>query len=572
MPFRRGPEINPFSAAARDGLRRLESVTPIQMAAAVPRIVISKIDFRTGRPIEDVRPLMYDLVQTPQFGSSGGDDFEAQETFKDRALVSLNGITVETKQGSDLDVISDVTLKFTVHRPDIVFTRGSKVAWREILEEGNSFSLEYGWVADPVACPNELFNGHGFVSDSGTAISSVRVCLLQVAKWSVQLKQNGEVDVSVFAVENGDIGLRDARFSDAAGVTVGVVGPPGPDGTPPKISDDDAARGLFNRLKSLAPVTSVGNGKFYTLGDIFDLIVAPLIVDVAKRFEYTGGTPLLGMGNFNVRAGSQSVAWGGRPQKGSIADFMIPVNRLTEEFSTHLSKGRALTLRNFINIVLGFVNTNEAWDRVLEGQQRPLVAILYDTVRTEKGLLLSVTVFDRAAVGDNEKKLRQLPLERQTKEEVLRTLSDAGVPVVEFSRANSVYTDVNFTMQPEPLLQSIQVEQANDIRKSRVQKTAMPDVESRKGMASPQDIVPISILEGEITMYGNFVLGIFDRVWVEFFGSSAISGIFNVISRVDTLEPGMFKTQLKLISEGSDPLNTRFRFTDAELSKRTRKK
>jgi hypothetical protein len=146
----------------------------------------------------------------------------------------------------------------------------------------------------------------------------------------------------------------------------------------------------------------------------------------------------------------------------------------------------------------------------------------------------------------------------------MKALADSNVPVLEFTRAGSLILEAGFEMQPEPLLQSIQVETAEAGRKDRVQRTRMPDAESRKGQALPHDIIPISILEGNVTMNGNFVINPFDRIWVEFFGSSSISGIFNVIEKSDHLEAGKFTSAVHLISEGIDPLNTRFRFTPQE--------
>jgi hypothetical protein len=562
MAFETGPHVNPFSAAAREGLRLLESVTPIQLAAAVPRIVITKIDIKTGRPVEDVRPLMFDLSQTPQFGPSFGID---RDRFFERATVSLQSLDVKTTLQYGVDSLKEVTLKFVVHRPDIVFDRESKIPWREILEEGKSFSLEYGWVADPVACPNDLFNGYGHVSDAGVVIKSTQTVLLNVSRWTVTLKQSGEVDVTVFANENGDIALRESRFADAAGAVLGRE----------VKSDDDAAKSLFTRLKNVTPTSLMNKGKFFRLGAVMDELVAPMVEDAVRRFGYRGSPPVrLALGNFNSRAGRQSTAWGGRHMGGvtSIADFLVPADRLINEFSKHLASGRAMLLRVFINHVINFLNSDEAWARQAKDTLRPHIGVTYETIKThDGGMSLMMTILDRNAVGDNTKSLKRLPLDRQTKATVLATLEGAGVPVVEFSRAGSLILDASFEMQPNSLLQSIQIETAEKGRKDRVQKTATPDVESRKGQAFPHDIVPISILEGNITMNGNFVLNSFDRIWVEFFGSSSISGIFNVLEKNDHIEPGKFTSQFHLISEGIDPLNTRFRFTDEELQTREQK-
>lgn len=567
MPFRTGPEINPFSAGARSGIRMLESVTSAQLASAVPRIVITKIDFKTGRPVEDARPLMYDLVETPQFGAIGADlQFGSdRDRFLERALVSLQSLDVKSELQYGVDALRQVSLKFVVHKPGIVFDRDSKIPWREILEEGKSFSLEYGWIADPGACPNDLFNGFGHVTDQGIVVKATQTVLLIVSKWTATVRQTGEVEINVTAFENGDIALRESRFADIAGAVLNA---------PDRLSDDDAARALFNRLRSITPQVLIGRGKFYRLGDVLDEIGAPMIEEAVRNFGYRGNPSVrMNLANFNAKAGRQSTAWGGRHMGGvtSIGDFLVPADRLMEEFSKHLAAGKAMLLRNFLNYLFKFMNSDEAWDRVVGEQLRPNIGVNYDTIKTPDGMTLVMTVLDRNAVGDNVKKLQRLPLDRQTKNEVLQALDDADVPVLEFSRAGSVILDAQFEMQPDPLLQSIQIETAEQGRKDRVQKTQMPDVESRTGSARPRDVVPISSLEGDVTMLGNFVMGPFDRIWIEFFGASQISGIFNVLSKSDHIEPGKFTTTFHMISESIDPLNTRKRFDELELKARNKK-
>ncbi|HEU5118653.1 MAG TPA: hypothetical protein VFT74_18795 [Isosphaeraceae bacterium] len=570
MTFRTGPDINPFSAGARDGIKLLESITPVQLASAVPRLVIRKIDFETGRPVEDVRPLMFDLVDAPQFGSAGsGQDFGVdRDVFLERSTVSLESLEVKSELQYGVDALRQVTLKFTVHQPSIVFDRDAKIPWREILEEGKSFSLEYGWTADPIACPNELFNGFGHVTDQGIVIRSTQTVLLIVASWNADIKQSGDVEITVQAYENGDIALRETRFADAAGA---VLNTPGQN---PWISDDDAARGLFNRLKSVTPQVLIGRGRFYRLGDVLDELAAPMLEQAVRTFGYRGNPPIrMTLANFNAKAGRQSEAWGGRHMGGvtSIADFLIPADRLMEEFSKHLASGRAMLLRNFLNYLFKFVNSDEAWARVRGDELRPNIGVGYDTFQTREGLTLNMIVLDRNAVSDNVKKLSRLPLDRQTKADVLQALDDADVPVLEFGRAGSMILEATFQMQPDQLFHAIQVETAEHGRKDRVQKTKMPDVESRAGQARPKDIIPISSLQGDVTMLGNFVFGPFDRVWVEFFGSSQISGIFNILEKTDRIEAGRFTSTFHLISESMDPLNTRNRFDELELKNRGKK-
>ena len=254
----------------------------------------------------------------------------------------------------------------------------------------------------------------------------------------------------------------------------------------------------------------------------------------------------------------------------SIAQFLVPADRLIEECSKHLASGRGMLLRNFMNILFEFMNSNEAWGALGSDSLRPQISVAYETLKTESGVGLVVTVLDRIAVSDGVKRLKNLPLGQQTLDAIRRACSSADVPMLEFSRAGTMIIEASFELQPDPLLQSIQLETAERGRKDKVETSNTPDLESRGGMALPHDIIPISILEGDMTMIGNFVIKPFDRIWVEFFGASSISGIFNIISQSDRVESGKFTSQFHLISEGIDPLNTRFRFTDAEFTESKR--
>lgn len=568
MPFRRGPDVNPFAGASQEPMLLLQSISPAQLAACVPLIKIVKIDPRNGRPAEDLRPLMFDLVQTPQFGA-GGDDFGVdQETFRERALVSLQSMTVESKLSYGLMLFREVTLNFVVHRPELVFDRASRIPWRELLEEGNSFSLEYGWSADPTLVPNDLFNGTGHVTERGLVIKSTQTVLLVVARYTLHLRQTGEVDVAIHAFENGDIALRESRFSDVAD---SAFGPRFRFRTPVREDDSSNAQRLKLLLDGINPRLLSGRGNAYALGDVLDAVVAPMVESAARAFGYAGtaGPVQLLLANFNRRAGRQSDQYGGQDLSGrSIGDFLVPASRLRELLSAHFAAGRSMLLHNFISIVLGAVNAAEAWGPAQsEGRAKPEVLMKADTVSSRDGSTsLVLTVYDRKLVTDVFTDSDRLPLGQQTRDNVMRVLRDKDVPVLEFASAGSLIREANFEMQPDALLQAIQVDSAYRDRKDRVQTAALPDVESRRGQAGGREIVPTSILEGEVTMYGNFVLESFALIWVEFFRSSSISGVFHVLEKVDTVEPGLFTSKLKLISEGIDPLNTRRRLSDAEIS------
>jgi len=568
MPFRRGPDVNPFTGASQEPMKLLESITPAQIGACVPFIKIVKIDPRSGKPAEDSRPLMFDLVQTPQFGAAGDEFGVDQETFRERALVSLQSMTVDSKLSYGLMLFREVNLNFVVHRPELVFDRASRIPWRELIEEGNSFSLEYGWSADPTLVPNDLFNGTGHVTERGLVVKSTQTVLLVVARYTLHLRQTGEVDVSVHALENGDIALRESRFSDAAD---SAFGPRFRFRTPVREDDSSNAQRLRLLLDGLTPRVSRGRGSMYSLGDVLDAVVAPMVESAARAFGYAGqsGPVQLLLANFNRRAGRQSDQYGGQDVSGrSIGDMLVPAARLREVLSAHFAAGRSMLLHNFISILLGMANAAEAWgpDQV-EGRAKPEVLMKADTVRDRGGSVsLVLSIYDRKLITDVFTDSDRLPLDQQTRDNVMRVLRSKDVPVLEFASAGSLVLDASFEMQPDALLQAIQVDSAYRDRKDRVQTTATPDVESRRGQAGAREIVPASILEGEVTMYGNFALESFALIWVEFFRSPSVSGVFHVLEKTDSVEPGRFTSKFKLISEGIDPLNTRRRLTDQEIA------
>lgn len=556
-------DANPFAKTSQEPLDVLESITAAELASCVPFIKIEKID-RLGRAATDTRPLMFDLTQGPRFGA-GEEEFGVDgDTFIERALVSLENLTVEFEQQYGQQIFRNVTLVFTVHHPAVVFDRNSRISWREILMEGKSFSLEYGWKGDPTFVRNPLFNGEGHVTSTGQVLKSTQLVLLNVFSYDVQTMQTGEVKVTVKAKENGDLCLREVRFSDAFEQSIGSG--------QAKADDIDNVKALRGMLNKLVTRHTKGKGNYYLMGEILDNIVAPMVTAAAKKWEYEGVELLLG--KFNKDAGPQSTAFFGQPMADvGIDKFAVPANVLKDVLQGHFSKGRPLYLQNFISMLITIMNKENAWagQPVGKSYQKPHVLMKSDTVKTANGLRLVLIVHD-ITVGSHpfgilDSGQNRLPLDGQSTQAVRQKLSSLGVPVLEFARAGSLVTDATFNLQPDPGLQAIQVDSAYRDRKNRVQQSKMPDVESRKGQARNGELmIPVSILEGEIQMHGNFALEVFGLFWIEFFGSREISGVYHVRGKTDFLEAGTFRSTFKVISEGIDPLNTRRRRTPDELS------
>lgn len=575
---------DPFANVSQDPIDLLESITAPELASCVPIIKITKID-KFGKPAADVRPLMYDLVQTPQFGPNADDFGLDSDIFVERALVSLNSLTVKYDLNYGLSMFRDVEIEFTVHHPAIVFDRTSKIAWREIMEEGKSFSLEYGWVADPTIVKNELFNGNGIVSDKGLIIKSTQSVLLNIYSYSTKLAATGEVTVVVKAKENGDLALRQTKFSDDFEAAFEQN----------EADDIENVKRLKQLITSIDTIHGKNRDEFYKLGDILDKIIAPMIETAARNFGYSGygnstkasiygakvdipaGPVALLLGKFNEDSCTQSKAWGGKAVAGKgIENFLIPKNILMKLLSSHFAAGRPLFLYTFILMIINLVVSDEAWAQNVQGQfsRKPEIMLKSDTLKNQDGShRLVMVIYDRKTgtdpfhQRDGNDSRNFIALEKQSKDNVLSKLKDLGVPVIEFAKAGSLILDASFDLQLDTLLQAHLVDVAYKDRKDRVEQTATPDTESRKGQSRNGElIIPVSILEGTLLMYGNFAMDVFAIMWVEFFGSSQISGVYHAIGKVDKIEPGKFTSEIKIMSEGIDPLNTRRMRTNAELA------
>lgn len=565
MAFVTGPLVSPAPRTGQVPIDLMEGLSPAQAASLVPFVKIIQLDPRTGREVTGTRPLMYDLIQTPQFGSLAafGNDPEA---FRERGLVSLTGLRVQTQMEYGFISYSKVALEFTVHQPRIVLDRGSDVQWRALLEEGTSFSMEYGWRADrTIVFDNPVFNGEGFEDqNTGQTIRPTRTIMLAVVRYNLHLRGNGEIDVSIEALENGDIALRETRLIDVVGPQPAASGIDRTRGARSKDDDDvRAAAALQARLKTLGG----GSRKYYTMRQLLGELLYPLISEACSRFGYD--VIDMFVGNFNADAGIQSKEYGGQGLAGrSIGDFQIPIERARDLLTFPTARGVSLRLHDILSTVIGEVNSfDKAWreaDPSIDG--RPNVALQARTIRQSDGVHLVLTILDRKEREHALKGLTRIPLGQQSRANVFDRLLRQNIPIIEFGRGSSLILESSFSVQPDPLFQSILVDRAYRDRKDREEITSTPDVETRRGTSRPQEVIPLSILDGSITFLGNFIFETYGAVWIEYFGASSISGIFHVLERTDVIEPGKFTTEVRFISEGIDPLNVRRKLTDQELS------
>jgi hypothetical protein len=574
LSFKRG-DYRPFVRASVSAFDQLQSATAVDLAGAVPYIDIKQVDQFTGEIVGE--NIMKEVLASPSYS------LPIAGMFQERPLVSLGLMEVKTEQQYGYAYNSIITLEFTVHRPDVVFSAEEYSSWRELLVEGNCFTLEYGWTANTAAVKNDLLNGVGFYDqDSGLLVLSRTRMLIAIVKYTSTMDGAGVVKFSLEARTMGNIGLRQVSLlqelaeeflpqRDTSDAIRAIAA--SPLSTMKRVLtsmtdrlDDSIIGAIQARLSSLDESRGFNRGprRFVSLGDVLDSFVAPIIERMCTRLGYLRAD--LFLGNFNKRAGKTSEDFGAVDLAGrSIADFPVPVKLLRDTLSNMHLKGRLMRVESLVESLITLTKGQAKWSA--ETRFIPAVFPIANDVDVDGGTVFRYAIadsFDGSDVFDEGSS--EIPAESITKQQIFDKLSSRGIPIIEAGRVNSVIKSFTFDISPEPLQRSIFAERQLQARKDRVQMVEQPDPAGLAGRANTSTVVPLGTLQGSVGMVGNFVFQLFSYVWVEFFGAYPISGVYNIRDRVDRIEPGNFTTTLGLISEGIDPFNTRRRLSSSELA------
>ncbi len=570
MAFREG-DYRPFVRASIAALEQLEAATAPEIALAVPYVNITQVDPFTAERVGD--NIMKELLASPRYTDPMG------AFFAERPLVSFTRLEVKTEQQYGYAFNNIISLEFTVHKPDVVFSSEEYVGWRELLVEGAAFLLEYGWVSNPGALKNDLLNGIGFYDrDSGFVVQSRTSMLFCVVRYTVNLQGNGSLLFSMEGRTMGNLGLRQVSLGDELVQTfvsdTRTVGNPlqgwkQVQNTIDAAGEDSVRKAIQRRVANLdkAKGFSRGRQRFVRLGDVLDSLISPVLERMCGKIGYRRAD--LFLGRFNRRAGRTSDDYGGIELSGkSIGDFPIPVDVLRQTLTNLQIRGKLMRVESFIDQILSLTRGQARWSA---GSFVPNVFPISREVPEDDGTVFFYAIADAGDGSDVfEGQGDEIPAEAITKQEVFARLADRSIPVLELGRATSIIKEFNFDINPEPLQRSIFAERQLQARKSAVQMVEQPDPRGIAGRANPAQIIPLSILQGTISLVGNFVFQLFSYVWIEFYNAYPISGIYNVRSRSDVIEAGNFTTVIELISEGIDPFNTRRRLSAGELREERR--
>ena len=577
-----GEDDKPFSPASKSAVDLLESIMAADKAQAVPRVLIWEIDPTTGKALRDRGdgfakvPLTVQTVTPPKFGASI-DDKEFR--FRERPPVSLEKVVIKSKNPRGILSYEEIELTFTVHRPDVIFEdveQNDRDVWASLIVPGRAHAMEYGWSAS-TGVKNGILNGEGF-DDGTTVIPGRRQVRFTVVTYNFTILPDNSVRFMINAIELGEFNLRQA-FLVKPKPPEEQSGSPGENqsakaksriktDTDPYAEDRDELDQLLKKLQDRvgdgqkAAKNQKAGDKVVKFGTLLEVVFVPRIRDALTDMGMD--VKAVHVGRFNKRAGKPSKKYGGKDVGGQpISDFTFPLQEITAVFTELMSLGERLTVMNFVTPFLRLFEDPTRWDRTGEDDPTkttvPQVTIRTIFRRLNNGKIeVTFYIFDvnreyvRFAPSDRDK----LKLGAYTKSDIRQAVLDAGVPYISLVRANSFVKEPNFQVVQDEQMKSIFMRRYLTQSRNREQITSQPDVAAKQSTPppDPRQLFSASI-QGELTILGNFVFDIFQLVWLDF-GVPQWDGPFNILEREDTVEAGEFTTKLKIVSAGTDPLET----------------
>lgn len=579
----------PFVPSSQGAVDQLESIMPSDKAQSVPYVLLWEIDATTGKAMHaradgsPKRPLSIVYVEPAKFGSSVNDP---SLRFRERPPVSLERISVQTDNPRGIILYRRLELSFTVHRPDVVFDEhidengkhhGEQDSWSSLVTPGQAFALEYGWSAS-TGVKNGVLNGQGFSDPKkGVTITGRQQVRFTVTHYSFQFGADNQIKLNIKGIELGESGLRSAfLFKD-----------PNPDPKPlvpaqkKQVIDPNSAAGVINSLlKKLQDEVSdkkdTQKGKRGVIGVPFGKLIDVVFFDVIKKSYTDLGFDFKEMfiGTLNTRAGTPAQKYsGGAPVSSTpISDFTFPLDDIVKIFQQLMKAGNQLTVYNFIEPFMRTFSDSKIWDRSNDKTdaknqsitQIPQIIGRTVTRRNKDGKMeVYFYIFDAWTeytrfVSSSDKKL---PDDTVTRDQIKKVVNDNGIPFVSLVKANSYIESANFDTIQDDLMAAIKINQYfGDKSVNRAQKVGNPDSAGKVGKAPPSQQIFSPVIQGSVTMIGNFVFDAFALIWLDF-GISRWDGPFQLYGREDVIESGKFTTTMKIHSCATDPLGTKSRKT-----------
>lgn len=588
----------PFTPANQSCVNLLESIVPAEKAQAVPKVLIWEVNPDTGLAMRDrgdgspKAPLSLNFVAPPRFGGPVNPDFR----YRERPPVSIERVSVKSRNPRGLMSYQELELTFTVHRPDVIYedvNQTDRDVWATLIIPGRAHAIEYGWSAS-AGVKNGILNGEGFSSKRGqtqsnnhdtVVIEGRRQLRFLVVNYSFTILPDNQIRFMVQGIEMGEFNLRQAFLVPPA--------PQAPTGKDPKqvaaakaakrikdeplpyASNADFIKKLSKLVQNdVASKANTANGKktgsrMVEFGKLLSAVFIPQIRQAYKEM----GIKVNGIfiGRFNKRTGSTVKKYGGKNVSSKpISEFTFPLDEIQHVFTELMKTGERLTVLNFLTPFLRLFENETIWDRSQEQDANehtiPMVNTRAIFRRLGTGEIeASFFIFDVytqyvAFTPDDSSKI---PEGNVTREKIYDyVVNTKHVPYVSFVKANSYVKEPTFQVVQDERMKAIFV-QRNLAARNREQITNETDVSAKLGNVDPRQLFSASI-QGDIVMLGNFVFDVFQLIWIDF-GVPQWDGPFNIMEREDVVEAGDFTTRLRVQSTGQNPFN-QTRKTTVEVS------
>lgn len=571
------PTDRAFFASNSEVIDLLESMTPVELALAVPYLKIWRVDPDTNRPTNPdpndperpKAPLSLKLMEPPRFGAS------ADVRFRERPPVSLERFVAKTQTFRNVFLNRTFEISFTVHRPDVIFGERDEGAdnWSDILLAGNMFVVEYGWASSG---KHPLLNGEGYKSNKGSTAVSIpgrSKRIFQVIKYNFQITPDMQFKIVVFATDSGDLHLRSAPLASISlpkeDQRTEDAKKDGKNTVPKQLHpiDKDAAdvyKDLQNRLNDIKRTRKLPKvGQMVRFEDVANKFFAPVLEESFKRLGYNN--PKLWLGTFNKRAGKTVATYGAQDMSNgrSIGDFEMPIDWIQEEFARVIKNGTEISVTNFIITFCVMFGKQDIWDRTQSTKDTfgvdnyTIPDVRVKTITNGKDIdFYIVDIMNEVTQFEESDRLKGN--EKLTPAALREKLKNKNVPQVQLLKSQSFIKDAEFSVVVDEQLKSILIKRFNE--PSREESVNQPTVTRKKGSPPPEQLIYSSAIQGDLVMIGNFVFDTFAMIWLDF-GVKTWDGTFYVMEHEDVIDRGGFTTRVNVRSTGEDPLNTQGRFS-----------
>lgn len=587
MAFIYDPSYKPFLRFSQAAIDTFTSVSRSELASCVPYVRIARIDIATGKPFEDEPEITFDSIAPPDFGQQVGNG-----VLLERAPVSFESIKIKYEDSFGYSFTRRVEMTFTVHNPYIVFYGDEKhTAWRHLLEEGNSFLVEYGWRGG--ATTNAFFdaNGVGYYDEqNGLFVPSVRRMRFNMTSWTFQLQGTSEVSFTVQGIEDGEITAREGkigRFLDFADlVKKKTVNKKLNKAAKRKTLDPQVDRDRDGLIRIAQEIDRLkfkkGKEELIKFSDLLDTLIYPVLKVCSENIGYD---LVARIGSFGPITKTFDKRYGGQDLSGkSIGEATVNVKDLLDLLGQQVSNGEdVLTVQNFISNLLVMLMKVSAYKD--ERSDRVIPEILVKTnivkISNRDKLAYEFSIVDRRVStfeSDLWSKENRIDIGQQTKEKIFQTLRQKGIPIITLGHMSGLVLSLDGQTMVDEMMRAVLTDSAMKARKGAAAVTSGADrdqrdgrsklEDSRTGNSFPSDFVFFKATSMSIGFVGNHMLEFGQTFWLDVFDVYPISGIFSVISRDDELTPAGWTTSIGVKSDGTDPFNTRQRFTRDELNTR----